>query len=210
MQPAVLEFDEAVQVPWRPPLAGAPVRRPPRLRPVGGTRSGTGGSRSPARRGTAVRVPVGRPWPAARAADAAHGVEARRPAAVVPPRPAARPLPRVPAPGGRAAGTPAPRRPLGRGSVRLTRRGRLLLVVVSLAVGLAAGALLASWWGGGADGSLRLVSDNSVVVRPGDTLWSLAASVAGGDDVRDVVARIQEVNHLHGTALHPGDVLRLP
>ena len=48
------------------------------------------------------------------------------------------------------------------------------------------------------------------MVRPGDTLWSIASSVAGEDDVRLVVDRIQQVNALHGTTLVPGEVLRLP
>jgi LysM repeat protein len=47
-------------------------------------------------------------------------------------------------------------------------------------------------------------------VRPGDTLWSIATSVAGEGDVRDVVARIRQVNGLDGTVLVPGEVLRLP
>jgi LysM repeat protein len=49
-----------------------------------------------------------------------------------------------------------------------------------------------------------------VVVRSGDTLWSIASSVAGDDDVRDVVHRIQRLNGLRDTTLVPGDVLLLP
>jgi nucleoid-associated protein YgaU len=94
--------------------------------------------------------------------------------------------------------------------VRLTRRGRLLLVVLSLAVGLAIGACLGSWLGGQGHGALRLASESSVVVRPGDTLWSIATTVAGDDDVRGVVDRIEQLNHLTGAALRPGQVLQLP
>jgi nucleoid-associated protein YgaU len=49
-----------------------------------------------------------------------------------------------------------------------------------------------------------------VVVRSGDTLWSIASSVAGAHDVRQVVDRIQQVNGLRGSDLVPGQVLRLP
>jgi LysM repeat protein len=50
-----------------------------------------------------------------------------------------------------------------------------------------------------------------VVVEQGDSLWSIAASVAGeGDDVRAVVDRIQELNGLSGSAVLPGQVLELP
>ncbi len=180
MQPAVLEFDEAVQVPWRPPLAGGSARRPAHLRPV---------AAAPAR-----PVPASRPGPATR------------------PIPAIRPVPgpRVPVPRSRDPIGPDRRRPGGDRSVRLTRRGRLLLVVLSLAVGLAIGALVGSWLGGGTHGALRLAGDSSVVVQSGDTLWSVATSVAGDDDVRDVVEQIRQLNHLDGTVLQPGQVLRLP
>jgi nucleoid-associated protein YgaU len=54
------------------------------------------------------------------------------------------------------------------------------------------------------------VSDSSVVVQQGDTLWSIARSVAGDEDVRMVVDAIQELNGLAGSTLQPGQVLRLP
>lgn len=82
-------------------------------------------------------------------------------------------------------------------------------MVVSLAVGVALGALLGSWLVGD-HGGLRLASDSSVVVRPGDTLWSIARSVSGSEDVRAVVDRIQQLNHLGGAPLRPGQVLQLP
>jgi nucleoid-associated protein YgaU len=63
---------------------------------------------------------------------------------------------------------------------------------------------------GGGSGDLRLAGANSVVVRPGDTLWSIATSLDGESDVRAVVDAIQEANGLDGTALVPGQVLVLP
>ena len=187
MQSAVLEFDEAVQVPWRPPLtvvSGA--GRVPHLRPAAaGERPAAAESRPPA-------APSG---PAVAADASSHQV--RTPGAVA-----------------RAAVAPSGRRPasrsMARRSVRLTRRGRLLLIVLSLALGLALGALLDSWASGAGQGSLRLAGDNSVVVRPGDSLWSIATAVAGTDDVRTVVDEIQQLNHLRGTQVQPGQVLRLP
>lgn len=93
--------------------------------------------------------------------------------------------------------------------MRLTRRGRRLLIAVSLAVGLALGALVVPLLGG-SSGDLRLAGQSRVVVRSGDTLWSIAASVAGAEDVRVVVDRIQQLNHLQGAAVRPGQVLLLP
>jgi nucleoid-associated protein YgaU len=82
---------------------------------------------------------------------------------------------------------------------------------------LAGGVVLASWLGplviggGGGSGELRLAGASSVVVEPGDTLWSIALAVAGaGDDVRVVVDRIEELNGLGGPDLVPGQVLELP
>jgi nucleoid-associated protein YgaU len=47
------------------------------------------------------------------------------------------------------------------------------------------------------------------VVRPGDTLWELAATRFGGDP-REGVWLIRERNGLAASVLRPGMVLRLP
>jgi nucleoid-associated protein YgaU len=76
-----------------------------------------------------------------------------------------------------------------------------------------AAVLLGVWVGSlvdGGGGGLVLVSDSSVVVRQGDTLWSIARSVAGDQDVRVVVDAIAELNDLRDTTLQPGQVLLLP
>jgi nucleoid-associated protein YgaU len=94
--------------------------------------------------------------------------------------------------------------------VRLTRRARRLAVVLALCGGVVLGSFLDSLVSGEAGDGLHLVGVSSVVVEPGDTLWSIAESVAGGADVRDVVDRIQELNRLDGSSLVPGQVLQLP
>ncbi len=51
----------------------------------------------------------------------------------------------------------------------------------------------------------------TVVVRPGDTLWSIAsAHTASAGDVQDTIDRISEVNHLAGPSIEPGQRLRVP
>jgi nucleoid-associated protein YgaU len=78
---------------------------------------------------------------------------------------------------------------------------------------LSLGVAIGSWVGpllAGGDGDLRLAGVQSVVVQPGDTLWSIATEAAGTDDVREVVDRIQELNGLDDTVLIPGQVLELP
>jgi hypothetical protein len=81
--------------------------------------------------------------------------------------------------------------------------------VLALCAGVVLGSWLAPLLSGPADG-LHLAGVSSVVVEPGDTLWSIAASVADGEDVRAVVDSIQELNGLEGSGLVPGQVLQLP
>jgi LysM repeat protein len=51
----------------------------------------------------------------------------------------------------------------------------------------------------------------TVVVRSGDTLWSIASKHTGsGSDVQDTIDQISEVNHLHGASIAPGQRLRVP
>lgn len=94
--------------------------------------------------------------------------------------------------------------------LRLTARGRRLALSLAVASGVGAAALLHGVLAGDSTGALHLAGQAGVVVRPGDTLWSIASSVAGDGDVRVAVARIREVNGLHGSELVPGEVLRLP
>ncbi len=178
---AVVEFDESVQAPWRPPLAGTPVRRD-RLRVVP----------EPARSGP-VRTAGA---PGSRAAASAR----RTPA----------PQTRRPAPAGSRPRRPAPERGVLAPGLRLTRRARRLGVVLGLAVGVVVGSWLGAAVAGGDEG-LRLVGESSVVVQPGDTLWSIAGAVAhDGEDVRAVISRIRELNGLPDASLVPGQRLVLP
>jgi len=49
----------------------------------------------------------------------------------------------------------------------------------------------------------------SYVVRAGDTLWSIAAHLAGpGADPRPVVDQLEQANR--GATVFPGETLRLP
>jgi len=49
----------------------------------------------------------------------------------------------------------------------------------------------------------------SYVVRPHDTLWSIASTYYGGDP-RDGVYKITERNHLPGAVIHVGERLVMP
>nr|WP_179722155.1 LysM peptidoglycan-binding domain-containing protein [Petropleomorpha daqingensis] len=101
------------------------------------------------------------------------------------------------------------RRPVT-GRLRPTRRARRLAVVLALALGVALGSWVGPLLAGGDGGDLRLTGVSTVTVEPGDTLWSVASSVAGDRDVREVVDEIQRLNHLAGADLQVGQTLQLP
>ena len=105
---------------------------------------------------------------------------------------------------GREAGVRRAAQPL-----RLTRRGRRVVAGLSIATGLGVAALTVAVVDGGA-GGLQLAGDSSVVVRSGDTLWSIAADAAPEEDTRAVVDAIMAANGLDHVALAPGQVLQLP
>ena len=50
----------------------------------------------------------------------------------------------------------------------------------------------------------------TVVVQPGDTLWSIASEHYPGDDVRTRVDDIEQANGLPGPAIEVGRTLKLP
>ena len=51
---------------------------------------------------------------------------------------------------------------------------------------------------------------STVVVQPGDTVWSIAAEHYPSDDVRGRVADIERANGLSGPLIEAGKTLRLP
>jgi LysM repeat protein len=90
--------------------------------------------------------------------------------------------------------------------VRLTRRGRFVVVLLALllagfVVVLAAPASQAADPAGPAP---------SVVVRSGDTLWSIATRYAPGDDPFVTIDEIRRLNGLSGYTIPVGVRLTLP
>ena len=97
-----------------------------------------------------------------------------------------------------------------RGStVRLTRRGRLVVFLTSLMFVLAAAFFLA----GGAVGTSEAGTPpptEIVQVAPGDTLWGIASEIAVDGDVRSVMTEIERLNALESAAVQSGQKLRVP
>ncbi|NEK57176.1 LysM peptidoglycan-binding domain-containing protein [Geodermatophilus sabuli] len=95
--------------------------------------------------------------------------------------------------------------------LRLTRRGRRLVAVLAAALAVGVVALGHGLLDDGPGKGLRLAGDRTVVVQPGDTVWSIAAEAAdASDDVRGVVDAIQALNGLDDAVVVPGQVLTLP
>jgi LysM repeat protein len=77
--------------------------------------------------------------------------------------------------------------------------GRILLIAVAALV----------LWGVVARSSQGAGPERTYVVKPQDTLWSIAARFYGGDP-RDGIWQLERRNGLHATLLVPGQRLRVP
>ena len=195
VQQAVFEFDEEVRAPWRPRLVsvasvergwdGLVPERKLQMHPTRQSPSRVGACRPSGSFGEQAGDVRSRPTGGAGKPSGAPSVRPRR---------GARPIGR--------------RRPRAR--LRLTRRARRLILVLALVAGVALGSWLAPLLGVGSGGGLRLAGVTSVVVQPGDTLWSIASPVAADGDVRAVVREIRELNGLSSARLSPGQTLQLP
>ena len=96
-----------------------------------------------------------------------------------------------------------------RARVRLTRRGRTVLVLAFLGLVLGAMALMGDWATASlTDGPTEPV--RVVEVQPGDTLYGIAGDLAEPGEVREMVHRIQELNSLPSSSLSEGQKLSVP
>lgn len=93
-------------------------------------------------------------------------------------------------------------------AVRLTRRGRVLLLLLLVGVVLVAFSLGRTSATAGSSGPTS--APRTTVVQPGETLWSIAHRVAPGADPRDVVSQLADLNSLGSTPIVAGQRLVLP
>lgn len=103
-----------------------------------------------------------------------------------------------PAAARRKAVDPAP-------TLRITRRGRLVILALALMVVLLPGA-----WRAMATAQVEGPATLVVTVQPGDTLWGIASQVDPGADPRALIAEIRDLNGLAQSGLVPGQVLTVP
>ena len=96
---------------------------------------------------------------------------------------------------------PAPAAP----ALRITRRGRLVVLAVALMIVLLPGA-----WRAMATAQVEGPTTTAITVQSGDTLWGIAAAIDPGADPRALIAQIRELNTLTQSGLVPGQVLVVP
>ncbi len=112
---------------------------------------------------------------------------------------------------GSAAGAQPTRAPL-----RLTRRGRLVVTVLLVVVFSAAVLMLTALVSGRAQATNHgepragYQGMHEIVVRPGQTLWSIAAAAEPTADPRSVVQEIMSANALDGPGIRAGQLLWVP
>ena len=107
-------------------------------------------------------------------------------------------------PGRRDAAVAVPAR---RAGVRLTRRGRLVLLALLLLLAGLVGVLAVASTG---EAAAPVGPAPTVIVKPGDTLWSIAARYAPGPDPFGTIEQIRRLNGLDGYSVHAGQTLVLP
>lgn len=107
----------------------------------------------------------------------------------------------------------------GANPIRLTRRGRIVVTAVAvLAIGavtmVVAGAANATGAAGSTGGygapSASRGGVTKVVIRPGQSLWSVAESQDQNADTRLVIQQIMQLNSLQSDQVRPGQVLWVP
>jgi hypothetical protein len=94
-------------------------------------------------------------------------------------------------------------------SVRLTRRGRVLAVLLLLGILLAVLTVFGSHSAATGDAGVP-VQTRTIEVGEGDTLWGIASEVAKPGEVREMVHQIEELNALSGSGLSVGQEIAVP
>ena len=110
---------------------------------------------------------------------------------------------------------PRPVREVRRSTVRLTRRGRVVVfafaLVVLFGIALIGARVAFAVEGGGAEKSPAPAA-HTMVVGDGDTLWDISSEAVAGTDasIREMEQTIKELNSLESSMLVSGQTLIIP
>jgi nucleoid-associated protein YgaU len=103
------------------------------------------------------------------------------------------------------------------GELRLTRRGRRVLTGFAMLVAVIGAMLIWTSVAGGAQAPRvgpparsAYQGMTQVVVRPGQTLWSVAAAADPSADPWTVIQQISDANALNGSQIQAGQLLWVP
>lgn len=108
-----------------------------------------------------------------------------------------------------ASTTLRPTPALAGGQLRLTRRGRIVVLTLAMLVVLGLGLALAA-------GSVATEEPGTpeptrvVMVGAGQTLWDIAAGIADDGDIRGMIDHIERLNALDSGMVVAGQRLRVP
>ena len=99
--------------------------------------------------------------------------------------------------------------PIRRSHLRMTKRGRAVLLSI-VAAPVVVAALIAGINAGSATATSSATPLAKVTVVGGESLWGLAKQIAPNADPRDVIADIISVNRLGSADIYPGEQLYIP
>jgi hypothetical protein len=99
--------------------------------------------------------------------------------------------------------------PARHSALRLTRRGRLVVLLALVGLILAAFSL-GRVGSQAAPRTAQHAQLGHTVVQPGETLWAVAKRVAPGHDPRAVIDQIADLNDLDTSSLQAGQLLVVP
>jgi hypothetical protein len=116
-----------------------------------------------------------------------------------------------------ASSEPASPKPVSANApLRLTRRGRAVVVVFAVIVATVVITLIGMAVAGGAQAANHgragagYQGMRQIVVRPGETLWTIAARAEPSADPRLVISQIMTANLLSTTVVQAGELLWVP
>lgn len=99
-------------------------------------------------------------------------------------------------------------RAAGASRLRLTTRGRVVVTAIAVGLALAAGSV-AQQAAAGTPGTAVEVTAHTVTA--GETLWQIASTTREtGQDVREVVDQLMDLNGLTSSGLYVGQQLLIP
>ena len=92
--------------------------------------------------------------------------------------------------------------------LRLTRRGRAVLLGLFILLACLASAILLATASRAENRPAGPAP--TTIVQPQDTLWSIASRALPDREPYGAIAEIQRINDLDGYVVHPGQTLELP